>query len=72
MDLSVKKEKPDPDFAIDSIHFCLEDKEFRDKLFKIRHDFIEMAKLGKEFKEREDNKHVYDAVKEMKKQRLLS
>ena len=36
----------------------------------MRHDFIEMAKLGKEFKEREDNKHVYDAVKEMKKPKI--
>ncbi len=70
MDLSVKKEKPDPDFTKDRIHFCLEDKEFRDRLFKMRHDFIEMAKLGKEFKEREDNKHVYDAVKEMKKPKI--
>ena len=36
----------------------------------MRHDFIEMARLGKEFKEREDNKHVYDAVKEMKKPKI--
>lgn len=70
MDLSTKKEKPDPDFATDRIHFCLEDKEFRDRLFNMRHDFIEMAKLGKEFKEREDNKHVYDAIKEMKKPKI--
>lgn len=70
MGLSVKKEKPDPDFAKDRIHFCLEDKEFRDRLFNMRHDFMEMAKLGKEFKEREDNKHVYDAVKEMKKPKI--
>lgn len=70
MDLSSKKEKPDPEFATDRIHFCLGDQEFRDQLFKMRHDFIEMAKLGKEFKEREDNKHVYDAVKEMKKPKI--
>lgn len=70
MDISTKKEKPDPEYATDRIHFCLEEKEFRDRLFKMRHDFIEMAKLGKEFKEREDNKHIYDAVKEMRKPKI--
>ena len=70
MDLSSKEEKPDPHFDKDREHFCLHDKEFRDRLFKMRHDFIEMARLGKEFKEREDNKHVYDAVKEMKKPKI--
>jgi hypothetical protein len=29
-----------------------------------------MAQLGKEFKEREDNKHIYDAIKEMKKPKI--
>lgn len=70
MDLSSKEEEPDPDFDKDRAHFCLHDKEFRDRLFKMRHDFIEMARLGKEFKEREDNKHVYDAVKEIKKPKI--
>jgi len=70
MDLSDKKEKPDPDFDKDRAHFCLEDKEFRDRLFKMREDFRGMAELGKKFKEREDNKHIYDAVKEMKKPKI--
>ncbi len=70
MDLSSKKETPDPDFDKDRAHFCLEDKEFRDRLFKMREDFRGMAELGKKFKEREDNKHIYDAVKEMKKPKI--
>ena len=70
MDLTNKEEKPDPDFDSDRIHFCLVDKEFRDRLFKMRHDFREMAELGKKFKEKEDNKHIYDAVKEMKKPKI--
>ncbi len=70
LDLSSKKEKPDPDFDNDRTHFCLVDEEFRERLFKMRHDFIEMARLGKEFKEKEDNKHIYDAVKEMKKPKI--
>ncbi len=69
-DINSKKEQPDPNFAIDRAHFCLEDKEFRDRLFKMRSDFIGMAELGKKFKEKKDNKHIYDAVKEMKKPKI--
>ena len=70
MDLSSKKEARDPNFDKDRAHFCLEDKEFRDRLFKMREDFRGMAELGKKFREREDNKHIYDAVKEMKKPKI--
>lgn len=70
MDITSKEEKPDPEFEKDRHHFCLQDKEFRERLFKMRHDFIEMARLGKEFKEKEDNKHLYDAMKEMKKPKI--
>jgi uncharacterized circularly permuted ATP-grasp superfamily protein len=37
---------------------------------KMKRDFEEMARLGKMFKEREDYKHVYDVVKEMKKPKI--
>lgn len=70
MDLSDKAEQPDPDYDKDRAHFCLRDKEFREKLFKIRQDFEEMARLGKELKEKEDNKHIYDAVAELKKPKI--
>jgi hypothetical protein len=70
MDLKDEKEKPDPDYAKDRVHYCLEDKKFRDKLFEIRRGFEEMAALGKEFKEKEENKHIYDAVKELKKPKI--
>ncbi|HEY8992516.1 MAG TPA: hypothetical protein VIM37_01560 [Candidatus Microsaccharimonas sp.] len=70
MDLSVKEETPDLDFEKDRIYYGLHDQEFRDRLFTMRHDFNEMARLGKEWKEREDNKHIYDAVKEMKKPKI--
>ena len=68
--MTVKKEKSDPDFEKDRYHYCLQDPEFRDHLLKMKHDFEEMARLGKMFKEREDNKHIYDAVKEMKKPKI--
>ncbi len=70
MDLTNKEEKPDPEFEKDRRHFCLQDEEFRERLLKMRHDFMEMARLGKKFKEKEDNKHLYDAMKEMKKPKI--
>lgn len=70
MDFSKKEEKCDPDFEKDRAHFCLWDNEFREHLFATRKGFEDMAKLGKEFKEKEDNKHIYDAIKEMKKPKI--
>ena len=70
MDLKDKKEEPDPDFDKDRVHFCLVDKEFRDKLYAIKEGFERMAKLGKKFKEKEDNKHIYDAVAELKQPKI--
>jgi hypothetical protein len=70
LDLTIKKEVPDPDFAKDRIHLGLHDKEFRQQLFSMRRDFKAMAELGKEFKEKEDNKEVYDAIKELKKPKI--
>ncbi len=70
LDLREKKAADDPHYAIDRAHFCLLDEEFRDRLFRMRHDFLEMAALGKEFKEREDNKHIYDAIKRIKKLKI--
>ncbi len=70
MDLRDKEEKPDPDYDKDRITYCLLDKEFRDHLFAIKHGFEDMARLGKEIKEKEDNKHIYDAIKEMKKPKI--
>jgi transposase-like protein len=70
MDLTSEEEKSDPEFEKDRRHFCLQDQEFRDRLFKMRHDFQEMARLDKEFKEKEDNKYLYDAIKEIKKPKI--
>lgn len=70
MNFSEKVEKPDPDFEKDRAHFCLWDKEFREHLFATRKGFEDMARLGKEFKEKEDNKHIYDAIKEIKKPKI--
>lgn len=70
MDLIEKKEEPDPDFDKDRAHFCLWDKEFREHVFATKKGFEDMARLGKEMKEKQDNKHIYDAMKEMKKPKI--
>lgn len=70
MDLSEKKETPDPDFEKDRAHFCLWDKKIRDHLFATRKGFEDMAQLSKEFKEKEDNKHLYDAIARIKKPKI--
>lgn len=71
LDLGTKEEKPDPDYDKDRITYCLLDKEFRDKLFEIRRGLNEMARMGKEFKEREDNKPLYDAANELQKLKII-
>lgn len=70
MNLRDKKAAPDPDYDKDRVHYCLKDKEFREKLFEIRRGFEQMAKFGKEWKEKEDNKHIYDAMAELKKPKI--
>jgi hypothetical protein len=70
IDFTEKEEKPDPNFEKDRAHYCLWDKEFREHLFATRKGFEDMAQLGKEFKEKEDNKHIYDAMKEMRKPKI--
>lgn len=70
MDLSTKEEAPDPHFDEDCIHYSLVDKEFRDRLFEMKRAFEGMAQLGKEMQEQRDNKHIYDAVKEIKKPKI--
>lgn len=70
MNLTKKEETPDPDFEKDRAHFCLWDKKFREHLFAIRKGFEDMAQLSKEFKEKEDNKHIYGAIAQIKKPKI--
>lgn len=70
MDLREKEEKLDPEYDSDRQHFCLHDEEFRERLTSMRRDFLGMAQLGKEMQEKRDNKHIYDAIKEMDKPKI--
>ena len=70
MELANKEDTPDPDYEKDRITYGLLDKEFRDRLFAIERDFKAMAQLGKELKDKEGNKDLYDAVAELKKPKI--
>lgn len=70
IDFRKKKEVLDPNYDTDRNHYCLRDEVFRDYLIEIRSGFTKMAELSKKFKEREDNKHIYDDVKEIKKPKI--
>lgn len=71
LDLNHKKEvEPDPDFETDKALYCLHDEKIRQELRDAKWRYDEMARLGKEMKEKEDNKHIYDAVAELKKPKI--
>lgn len=66
LDLTVKKDKPDPNFEADRQRFCYDEKrgsEYRDFKYKMDH----FSKVMEEIKEKEANKELYDAVAQIKK-----
>lgn len=70
MDYGVKEEAPDPTYEHDKSIYCLTDEkilqEHRDGKWRLEG----MIQLGKEWKEKEENKHVYDAVANLKKPKI--
>lgn len=70
MDYSVKDEEPDPAYEHDKSVYCLTDEkmlqEHRDGKWRLEG----MIQLGKEWKEKEDNKHIYEAVANLKKPKI--
>jgi hypothetical protein len=70
MKLNEKPKKPDQNYEKDRMHYCLGGKEFRENLFEVRRGIEQMAELGKELKEKEDNKPIYDAIKLIKKPKI--
>ncbi|MEX0748872.1 MAG: hypothetical protein WD467_02765 [Candidatus Saccharimonadales bacterium] len=70
LDLIRKKEKPDPDFEDDRRAFCLLDEKVRQEHIDAKHRLEGMVQLDKELKEKEDNKHIYDAVAQIKKLKI--
>lgn len=64
-----EKEKLDPDYEKDKVRFCLSDKAGEEYL-KARRNYEELKPVFERMKERQDNKEIYDAIKEMKKPKI--
>ena len=70
IDLKAKKDKPDPDFESDKAVFCFHDKKSLEEHRDAKRRYDGLIQMGKEFKEKEDNKHIYDAVAAMKQLKI--
>lgn len=70
LDLTSKPEKRDPNFEADREIYCLHDEKFLQELRDAKWRYEEMTRLGKEWEEREENKHIYDAIAELKKLKI--
>ena len=70
LDFTPKEEEIDPNFEADRAIYTLHDEKFRQELRDAKWRYDEMAKLGKEWKEKEGNRHIYDAIAELKKLKI--
>lgn len=70
LDFTLKKKKADPNFENDRAVFCLFDEKVRQEFREAKLRYEEMARLGREWKEKEENKHIYDAIAEIKKPKI--
>lgn len=70
LDLNRKEEPKDPDYEEDRRIYCLEDEKIRKEHQDAKFRFEGLIRFAREHKEKEDNKHIYDAVKEMKKPKI--
>lgn len=64
-----EKEKPDPNYVKDRARFCLTDEKGKEYL-DARRNVESLKSIVDDMKEREDNKHIYDAIKEIKKPKI--
>lgn len=70
LDLSPKDEPEDPGYEEDRRVYCLQDEAMRKEHQDGKYRFEDLIRFAKEHKEKEDNKHIYDAMKEMKKPKI--
>jgi DNA-directed RNA polymerase subunit M/transcription elongation factor TFIIS len=70
LDFNPKEEKLDPDFESDRRLFCLHDEKIRQEIRDAKWRSEEMARFGREHKEKEANKHIYDAIAKIKKLKI--
>lgn len=70
LDLKRENEPVDPDYEGDRRIYCLQDEKVRKEHQEAKFRFDDLIRFAKEHKEKEDNKHIYDAMKEMKKPKI--
>lgn len=70
LDLSPKEEPEDPDYEEDRRIYCLKDETVRKEHQDAKYRFEDLIRFAKEHKEKEDNKHIYDAMKEIKRTKI--
>jgi len=70
LDFSDKPEKPDPEFESDRRIFCLQDEKSLAEHRDAKYRYDGMRQMAREFKEKEDNKEIYDAVANLSKPKI--
>lgn len=70
LDLNHTVEPEDPGYEEDRRIFCLQDEKIRKEHQEAKYRFDDLLRFAKEHQEKEDNKHIYDAIKEMKKPKI--
>lgn len=70
LDLQREDEPEDPDYEEDRRIYCLQDEATRKEHQEAKFRFDDLIRFAKEHKEKEDNKHIYDAMKDMKKPKI--
>lgn len=70
LDFNEKETQPDPDYERDRYIFCLQDKKMLDEHRDTKWRMDGLIRMGKELKEKEENKHVYEAMAEVKKPKI--
>jgi hypothetical protein len=70
LNLTVKKDKADPAYEADRALYCLQDKKNLEDHRDARARYEGLARLAEEWKEKEDNKELYDAVASVQKLKI--
>lgn len=70
LDLKHEDEPLDPNYEEDRRIYCLQDEAMRKEHQDAKYRFDDLIRFAKEHKEKEDDKHIYDAMKEIKKPKI--
>ncbi len=70
LDLTIKEKELDPDYERDRAIFCLTEPKALEEHRDARRRYEGLAQMGREFKEKEENKHIYDAIAQLKRPKI--